>query len=35
MKYWVGGLAEVANMALVWAQLIVKGVNYGPHPFVL
>lgn len=35
MKYWIGGLAEVSNNALVWAQIVIKGKRYGPHPFVV
>lgn len=34
MKYWIGGAAETANMCVLWAQLIVDGISYGPHPFV-
>ena len=25
----------MGNMAIFWAQLIVNGKSYGPHPFVL
>jgi alkylation response protein AidB-like acyl-CoA dehydrogenase len=35
MKFWVGGAAEMATMAVIWAQLIVKGVSQGPHPFIV
>lgn len=34
MKFWIGGSAQIANMAVIWAQLVVNGVSYGPHPFV-
>jgi acyl-CoA oxidase len=35
MKFWIGGMAETANMTIMWAQLIVDGKNYGPHPFIM
>ena len=35
MKYWIGGLAEVSNTTILWAQLIVNGKSEGPHPFFL
>jgi hypothetical protein len=25
----------MANIAVLWAQLIVDGKSYGPHPFVV
>jgi hypothetical protein len=25
MKYWIGGAAEMANMAIIWAQLVIDG----------
>ncbi len=34
-KFWIGGAAEIANMAVIWAQLIIKGKKYGIHPFVV
>lgn len=34
MKFWIGGAGGVANMAIVWAQLYVKGVNHGLHAFI-
>ena len=34
-KWWIGSLGKVANHAVVMAQLIVAGRNYGPHPFVV
>lgn len=35
MKYWIGNVAQTANMTIIWADLIVKGKSYGPHPFVV
>lgn len=35
MKFWIGNLANDANKTILWAQLIVDGVNYGPHPFLM
>ena len=34
-KWWVGALANTANMAVVFAQLIVDKVNRGVHVFVV
>ena len=34
-KFWIGGAAETANMAIIWAQLVIKGVTNGIHPFVV
>ena len=34
-KFWIGGAAETANKALLWAQLVIKGKKYGVHPFVV
>lgn len=34
-KWWIGSLGRTANYALVMAQLIIKGKNYGPHTFVV
>lgn len=34
-KWWVGTLGCAANHALVMAQLIIDGKNYGPHTFVV
>lgn len=34
-KWWIGSLGKVANYAVVMAQLIIKGKNYGPHPFIV
>jgi acyl-CoA oxidase len=35
MKFWIGALAATASMTIMWAQLIVGGRNYGPHPFLI
>jgi len=35
IKFWIGGSSQMANMAIIWAQLIVKGTSYGPYPFVV
>jgi acyl-CoA oxidase len=34
-KWWIGSLGRTANHAVVIAQLILSGKNYGPHPFVV
>ncbi|KAI1084091.1 fatty-acyl coenzyme A oxidase [Whalleya microplaca] len=34
-KWWIGSLGKAANHAVVMAQLIIEGKNYGPHPFVV
>lgn len=34
-KYWIGGAAKHAQVCAVFAQLIVGGVNYGVHVFVV
>lgn len=34
MKFWIGHLAKTAHKAVVFAQLITKGVNYGVHIFI-
>ena len=34
-KWWIGSLGRTANHAIVMAQLIISGKNYGPHPFVV
>ncbi|KAG2181992.1 hypothetical protein INT43_006918, partial [Umbelopsis isabellina] len=33
-KWWIGGLGVLATHAVVQAQLIIDGKNYGPHIFV-
>ena len=35
MKFWIGAAAQMANMSIIWANLIVKGKKYGPHPFIV
>jgi acyl-CoA oxidase len=34
-KYWPGDLGIMANHALVFAQLIIKGKKYGVQPFIV
>lgn len=34
-KWWIGSLGKIANHAVVMAQLMIDGKNYGPHPFVV
>jgi acyl-CoA oxidase len=35
MKFWIGGAGKSANVCCCWAQLIVDGVDMGPHAFVV
>lgn len=35
MKFWIGSASQAATKSIIWAQLIVKGQSYGPHPFVV
>ncbi len=35
MKWWPGTLGKVANYALVYAQLIIDGKEYGVHSFMV
>ena len=35
VKWWIGAAAKTANMAVVWAQLIVDGVNKGLQAFAV
>ena len=35
MKFWIGNLAETANMGVIFANLIVNGQNQGPHGFLV
>lgn len=35
MKFWIGNLAQTANMGILFAQLIVDGDNKGPHGFLV
>jgi hypothetical protein len=34
-RFWPGTLGKVATHAVVYAQLIIRGVEYGPHAFVM
>ena len=34
-KWWPGGLGHTATHAIVYANLILKKKNYGPHPFMV
>jgi len=35
MKFWIGAAAQLANVSVIWAQLVLDGKRYGPHPFVV
>ncbi|KAK6730976.1 hypothetical protein RB195_007444 [Necator americanus] len=35
MKWWPGNLGKSSNHAIVVAQLVISGKNYGPHNFVV
>ena len=35
MKFWIGAAANVANIAVIWANLYLDGKNYGIHAFVV
>ena len=35
MKFWIGNLAETANMGVVFSNLIVNGRNEGVHGFLV
>ena len=35
MKFWIGAAANVANMAVIWAQLYIEGKCYGVHAFIV
>jgi len=34
-KFWIGGIAEYGNTAVVFAQLYIYGKHYGVHPFIV
>lgn len=34
-KWWPGGLGKTCTHAVVYANLIIKTRNYGPHPFMV
>ncbi|CAD7947183.1 unnamed protein product [Amoebophrya sp. A120] len=33
MKWWPGGMAKSCNCVILMARVIIKGKDYGPHPF--
>ncbi|ELT92563.1 hypothetical protein CAPTEDRAFT_167362 [Capitella teleta] len=35
IKWWPGGLGKTSNFAVVMASMIIKGKNYGMHPFIV
>lgn len=35
MKFWIGAAGNLANMAVVWAQLYIKDKCYGVHAFIV
>ncbi|EGT32383.1 CBN-ACOX-1 protein [Caenorhabditis brenneri] len=35
LKWWPGNLGKSSNYAVVVAHMIIKGKNYGPHPFMV
>lgn len=35
MKFWIGAASQIANMSVIWAQLIIDGNKHGPHPFIV
>lgn len=35
MKFWIGNLAQTANMGVVFANLIIGGTNHGVHGFLI
>lgn len=35
MKFWIGASANVANIAVIWANLFIKQKNYGIHAFIV
>lgn len=35
MKFWIGAAAQLATMSVIWAQLVIDGVLYGPQPFIV
>jgi len=32
-KWWPGGLAKSSNCVILMARVVIKGKDYGPHPF--
>ena len=35
MKFWIGGAAQTANMAVIWAQLYIGDKCHGVHSYVV
>ena len=35
MKFWIGNLAQTANMGILFAQLLINGKNEGVHGFLV
>lgn len=35
MKFWIGAAANIANMAVIFAQLYIDGQCYGVHAYVV
>lgn len=35
MKFWIGAAANVANIAVVWAQLYIDGKCHGVHVYLV
>lgn len=33
VKWWPGGLAKSCNCCILMARVVIKGKDYGPHPF--
>lgn len=33
MKWWPGGMAKSANCVILMARVVIKGKDFGPHPF--
>jgi acyl-CoA oxidase len=35
MKFWIGAAANMANMAVIWAQLFIGSKCYGVHAYIV
>jgi acyl-CoA oxidase len=35
MKFWIGASSNLANMAAIWAELIIDKIKYGIHVFIV
>ena len=35
MKFWIGAAANLANIAVIWAQLYIHGKSYGVHSYIV